>query len=192
MMSVKVYAVGARNFLFLNVPPVERAPATLEYGADDQIIEGAAILEWNGRLIKVARQLRGKHADVTVFALDTYSIFNAVLNNPKVFPQTAGYRNTTRYCATYMNGTPNMTSFSASCGLPVNEYFWLNQLHPTYPMHDAMAAHIVNLLEKVPPGGFECNCSGSDDGNGHENRNANEKEGRRLGYGLSKIVKWKL
>jgi len=86
MMSIKVYAVGARNFLFLNVPPVERAPVTLEYGVKDEVVECAAIREWNRRLIKVVRQLREKHRDVTIFALDTYAIFNAVLNNPKVFP----------------------------------------------------------------------------------------------------------
>lgn len=151
-MPGKVYAMGARNFLFLSVPPIERAPAILEYGVSDQMLVGAAILEWKRRLIKVVRQLRGKHSDVTIFAFDTYTIFNGALNNPKVFPQTASYRNTTSYCEIYMNGTPSMTSFNSSCGLPVNEYFWLNSLHPTYPMHDAMAEHIANLLKTVPPG----------------------------------------
>ena len=164
MMSIKVYAVGARNFLFLNVPPVERAPVTLEYGVNDEVVECAAIREWNRRLIKVVRQLREKHRDVTIFALDTYAIFNAVLNNPKVFPQTAGYRNTTSYCEAYANGTPSMTSFNPNCGLPVNEYFWLDPLHPTYPMHNAMAKQIANLLEKVPLGGVSCDGSGTYNG----------------------------
>ena len=155
MMSVKVYAVGARNFLFLNVPPVQRAPMTLEYGARDEVVEGSAIQEWNERLIKVVRQLQKKHTDVTIFALDTYTIFSAVLNNPKIFPQTAGYRNTTSYCEAYANGTPSLTSFNESCGLPVSEYFWLDPLHPTYPMHNATAEQIANLLEKVPPRGHQ-------------------------------------
>jgi phospholipase/lecithinase/hemolysin len=193
MMSVKVYAVGARNFLFLNVPSIERAPVTLEYGASDQMLEGITIQEWNWRLVKVVQQLREKHADVTIFDLDTYTIFNAVLNNPKIFPQTAGYRNTTSYCEAYVNGTPNMTSFNPSCGLPVNEYFWLNPLHPTYPMHNAMAKQIANLLENVPPGGVGCNGSGSNNVHAHENgNNTKDKEGRRLGYVLSRMVKWKL
>src|SRR5579871_2053496 len=163
-MSVKVYAIGARNFLFLNVPPIERSPVTLEYGVNDQMLESAAIHEWNGRLLKVVRQFRKNHTDIMIFVLDTYAIFNAVLNNPKVFPQTSCYRNTTSYCETYMNGTPSMTSFNLSCGLPVNEYFWLNSLHPTYPMHDAIAEHVATLLEKVPPSSIKCNSSRNDSG----------------------------
>jgi phospholipase/lecithinase/hemolysin len=156
--------VGARNFLFLSVPPVERAPVTLEDVASDEIIEGAAIQEWNGRLIKLVRQLQEKHTDVTIFTLDTYAIFNAVLNNPKVFPQTAGYGNTTSYCEAYANGTPSTTSFNASCGLPVNEYFWLDPIHPTYPMHNATAEQIANLLERAPPGGVGVKAGGSENG----------------------------
>lgn len=177
MMSVKVYAVGARNFLFLNIPPIERAPMALEYGIGDQMVEGAAIQDWNCRLVKVARQFWEKYSDITIFTLDTYAIFNAVLNNPKVFSQTAGYVNTTSYCEAYANGPPSMTSFNQSCGLPVSEYLWLDRLHPTYPMHNVMAEHIAGLLEMVPPGGVGCNGSRSDGGHGRRSSGAKDKEG---------------
>lgn len=32
----------------------------------------------------------------------------------------------------------------------MNEYFWLNGLHPTSPAHDLMADEIVELLESGP------------------------------------------
>lgn len=153
----QIYAVGARNFLFLNVPPVQRAPLTAAQGPAAQAAEGAAIEEWNGRLLRLTRELRQNHPDVTTFAFDTYNLFNAVLNDPSIFPQTSQYKNTTGYCPAYMDGTPTETYFNASCGIPVNEYFWLNTLHPTYPMHNVLAQQIADLLERVPKGGMGCN-----------------------------------
>ena len=37
--------------------------------------------------------------------------------------------------------------FVPACDIPVNQYLWLNDLHPTYPVHNLMAAEIVHLLE---------------------------------------------
>jgi phospholipase/lecithinase/hemolysin len=162
---------GGSQLAFLNVPPVQRAHLTSVDPASVQAVERTAIQEWNGLLMKFGRQFREMHADVAIFVFDTYTLFNTVLNNPKVFPQTAGYKNTTNFCEAYANGTPSMTSFNASCGLPVNEYFWFNALHPTYPMHNATAEQIWSLFEKVPPGGNQIS--------------------QEFGQFISKIVKWK-
>lgn len=40
-------------------------------------------------------------------------------------------------------GTVTLDQLNPECGVAVNEHFWLNELHPTYPVHDATAAHIV-------------------------------------------------
>lgn len=48
------------------------------------------------------------------------------------------------------SGTPAQDTFNATCGIPVNEYFWLNSLHPTYPMHDALAYEVVKQLSTGP------------------------------------------
>lgn len=50
----------------------------------------------------------------------------------------------------YHSGTPEKDTFYDVCGVPVNEYFWLNALHPTYPIHEAVAAQIAKLLEDSP------------------------------------------
>lgn len=47
-------------------------------------------------------------------------------------------------------GTPMTDYFDPECGIPVNEYFWLDALHPTYPIHDVIAEHVVKMLEKGP------------------------------------------
>jgi len=99
---------------------------------------------------QMASQLKRTYEDVNVFLVDTNQIFSEVLDNPRAFAQTAGYRNTTAYCEAYMNGTPTMTYFDPSCGVPVNEYFWLNSLHPTYPMMDVLAQQVARRLEGGP------------------------------------------
>lgn len=34
--------------------------------------------------------------------------------------------------------------------MPVNQYFWLNTLHPTYPVHDVVAELVAKALEAGP------------------------------------------
>lgn len=48
------------------------------------------------------------------------------------------------------SGTPKPDTLIASCGVPVNQYFWLNSLHPTYPIHDVVAEQVVKSLAAGP------------------------------------------
>jgi phospholipase/lecithinase/hemolysin len=50
----------------------------------------------------------------------------------------------------FNSGTPTEDYLDPRCYIPVNQYFWLNGLHPTYPIHDVMAEHIVKLLDSGP------------------------------------------
>lgn len=51
---------------------------------------------------------------------------------------------------TRCSGTSTEDYLDATCGIPVNEYFWLNTLHPTYPMHDVLAEKVAEMLEAGP------------------------------------------
>ncbi|KAH9862578.1 hypothetical protein IAQ61_009995 [Plenodomus lingam] len=148
----KVYAVGARNFLFLSTPPVNLAPLTLEKDDGGCAVreEGKVILDWNKRLDGMARELKAKYRDTAVFVHDTYGVYDAVIKNPGVFEQTRGLKNVTGFCEAYKGGTPTWYTKDPSCEYPVNEYLWLNDLHPTFPVHNATAASIAKLLKKRP------------------------------------------
>jgi len=146
----KLYDAGAKNFLFINVPPVDRAPLTLAQSAANQAAEKADILAWNTELFAMAKQLKVDKPDTNVFTVDSNALFSEVLNNVASFPQTAAYKNTTDYCVAYENGTPAMDTFNATCGYPVNEYFWLNSLHPTYPMQDVLGQEVAKQLAFGP------------------------------------------
>lgn len=99
----QVHQAGARNFLFLSVPPVQLAPLTLSKNDNGYSVatEGKVIVDWNKRLTAMTAAFKKNHKDVSTFVFDTYSVFDAVIKNPKVYPQTAGYKNTTGYCTAY-------------------------------------------------------------------------------------------
>jgi len=143
----QLYTSGARNFLFINVPPVDRAPLTVASGSDAQSLEASRITLFNSGVAKIASNLSHQDRHNTVFLYDAHTLFEEVLDDPQQFPQTALYHNTTDFCFDYENGTAAMDTFNASCGYPVNEYFWLNSLHPTYPMHDLLASKVAEELE---------------------------------------------
>jgi len=145
-----LYNTGARNFLFLNVPPVNRSPLTKAEGAAAVAEEAADLIAFNADIANLASTLKETHTDTNVFTFDTNTLFNKVLDNPDSFPQTSIYKNVTDFCVAYENGTPADNTFDASCGVPVNEYFWLNSLHPTYPMHDVLAQEISFTLSAGP------------------------------------------
>lgn len=142
----EVYRTGARNFLFLNVPPVNRSPLTKAQGAAAEALEAGYIAAWNKNITHMAANLSATYGDVTAFVFDTNEIFSQVLDFPCSYPQTCAYLNTTDYCYYYENGTASWYTFDKACGIPVDEYFWLNTLHPTFRMHNATAKAIAAEL----------------------------------------------
>ncbi|KAL7621997.1 hypothetical protein AAE478_007498 [Parahypoxylon ruwenzoriense] len=147
----QLYQAGARNFVFINVPPVDRSPLTVGQGQNSVDMEKAAIADWNGRVADTAAALKNNHTDeVNVWIYDSNKSFGEVIDNPNTYEQTAELKNTTDFCSAYQNGTPEENTLISSCGVAVNEYFWLNNLHPTYPIHEVVAKQVADALVKGP------------------------------------------
>ncbi|KAL9000873.1 MAG: hypothetical protein Q9169_000628 [Polycauliona sp. 2 TL-2023] len=145
----QLYAAGARNFLFMNVPPVDRSPGQLARDKASQQSMAGYIGEFNFRLILLVYNLAVHYPATTVWLFDTNWLFARLLDNgPLAFRETAGYANLTDYCAAYQHGTLALTSLDPSCGVSVNAYLWLNDLHPTYPMHNLIASQIVQQITR--------------------------------------------
>ena len=49
-----------------------------------------------------------------------------------------------------VSGTPEWDTHLESCEYAVDEFFWLNDLHPTYPVNDVVAEGVVKLLSGAP------------------------------------------
>ncbi|EMD38135.1 hypothetical protein CERSUDRAFT_113281 [Gelatoporia subvermispora B] len=137
-----LYQDGARSFLFLTVPPTNRAPLIIEQGPEAVSMITAALADYNNQLSASVKSFQETHKDldqVTVF--DTRPIFNTLLDNG----QTFGFVNITGFCDAYQNGTPEMTTQIAPCA-PVSSYFWLNTLHPLFTIHNILAHAISTTL----------------------------------------------
>ncbi|KAI4161073.1 MAG: hypothetical protein LQ342_005236 [Letrouitia transgressa] len=98
----QLYAAGARNFIFLNVPPVDRSPGSLTQDAATQASLAGYIGELNFRLIALVWNLGYHYPDTTSWLFDTNWLFTQLLNNgPGTFQQTALYTNISDYCGAY-------------------------------------------------------------------------------------------
>lgn len=112
----------------------------------DQTVVAQDINDFNYRMTKLFDSFT-KDKDVSVLLFHTNKLFSEVIDDPSVFPQTAIYKNTTGSCKAYEQGeVPRMDFFNSTCEYPVNEYLWLNGLHPTYPVHEALAAQLAVAL----------------------------------------------
>jgi len=142
----ELYLTGARNFLFMNVPPVDRSPwmtTGIPKFPGWPAFYHADIADFNSRLIEMVNKFVRTHPDVTVFMFDTHAIFSRVLNDPCDYVETCSLKNTTHYCEDYQSGTPDWYTFDERCDIPVDQYFWLNSAHPTFRIHNATAKAIA-------------------------------------------------
>ncbi|KAJ8133081.1 hypothetical protein O1611_g537 [Lasiodiplodia mahajangana] len=145
----QIYTAGGRNFVFINVPPLDRTPLIIPQGASAVSLSKADVAAWNQKVVDYANTLKGK-GDTNVWVYDSNKSFGEVIDNPASHAETAGLKNTTGYCVAYQNGTPAQNTLDPSCGVPVNQYFWLNNLHPTSAIHEVVAKGVADLLTTGP------------------------------------------
>ena len=98
-----LYREGARNFLFLTVPPFDRSPSLTSQPPLLQTAGRNDIAMFNDLLRnRMAADLKANHTDsANVWVVDTQIPFNAVLDNAATYPQTAQLKNLTTYCDGY-------------------------------------------------------------------------------------------
>ncbi|KAI8944533.1 hypothetical protein F4801DRAFT_571414 [Xylaria longipes] len=145
----KIYDAGGRNYVFINVPPLDRTPLIIPQGDSAVSLSKADVAAWNQKVVDYAKTLKTK-ANTNVWVYDSNKSFGEVIDDPTSHPETAGLKNTTGFCTAYQNGTPAQDTHDASCGVPVNQYFWLNNLHPTSAIHEVVAKGVADLLTAGP------------------------------------------
>ncbi|KXJ93536.1 hypothetical protein Micbo1qcDRAFT_223168 [Microdochium bolleyi] len=145
-----LYAKGARNIAFIDVPPMDRSPGYIEAGTWNVDQAKIAVAGWKSRMAALAKNLKQSKPDVNLFIYSSAADFGKALDNPAAFGQTAGLKVLDKYCKDYQNGTPAKDTFIAACGVPVNQYFWRDSIHPTYPIHQVVAEQFVKTLGAGP------------------------------------------
>lgn len=96
----KLYAAGGRNFVFINVPPLDRTPLIIPQGTTAVSLSKADVTAWNQKVVQLAKTLKTK-ADTNVWVYDSNKSFGDVMDNPKSHPESVGLKNTTAFCAAY-------------------------------------------------------------------------------------------
>jgi phospholipase/lecithinase/hemolysin len=137
----QLYKAGARNFLFVNLPPIDRSPGAMKAERRAKMLGKPSILqdnneprdrrqifhEWNDKLIQSARAFCDSHPeDITVMIYSSYDTFTRVLDDP------------------------------ASHGFSLDDIdkeggaIWNDNLHPTTAMHDLVAKDMASFLGDQP------------------------------------------
>ncbi|KAK7691966.1 hypothetical protein QCA50_005371 [Cerrena zonata] len=115
-------ATGARNFLFINVPPVDRSPLMLSQAASAQALEKSVIDGYNSKLATRVANFKAQNAGVQTWIWDSNTAFGAILDDPKG------------------NGFVDATSYGNTGD------FWGNNYHPSSAAHSIFAKQIGQLL----------------------------------------------
>jgi phospholipase/lecithinase/hemolysin len=141
-MVESLYDNGARSFLFINVPPIDRAPLFIEQGAANAAKVKSSLADYNAQFAQRVAQFKATHRGLDQIVLfDANQLFSTLLNNAGPL----GFVNSTGFCEAYENGTPSITTQIAPCA-PVSQYFWLNTLHPLFTIHNIMAHAMATEL----------------------------------------------
>ncbi|KAK6983963.1 carbohydrate esterase family 16 protein [Favolaschia claudopus] len=127
-----LYNLGARNFLFINVPPLNRTPSLLGQPASVRAKEAGIIAYYNAQLREGVRAFRQrkrhqKRREVKTWEYDAYEAFTRVLDRPGEY----GFNNVTGD-----DGTPGQ--------------FWYNWLHPVSAAQVIFGREIGELLAGTP------------------------------------------
>ncbi|KAK0433256.1 SGNH hydrolase-type esterase domain-containing protein [Armillaria borealis] len=119
----KLVDVGARNFLFVNVPPIDRSPLMLAQPTSSQALEKSVIRDFNSKLTARAASLKANHSDVTTRIWDSNAAFTAILNNPTSY------------------GFEDATTFGDGANI-----FWGNNYHPSSYAHAYFGKDVAKVL----------------------------------------------
>ena len=112
MMQVgSLYDHGARHFLFLTVPPTNRAPLLIDQGPKVVASITSALTDFNDQLINNIESFAKTNRDVETVTFDTRPIFNTLLDDAGTF----GFVNSTGFCEAYQNGTPDINTLVPPC-----------------------------------------------------------------------------
>ncbi|PBK96922.1 hypothetical protein ARMGADRAFT_1010455 [Armillaria gallica] len=120
----RLYDAGARNFLFIDVPPMHKSPAVSHYLADSASV---SYHDWNSCLAKALESFTSSHPDTTVMLFSSYQTFSSIFDNP------------------VDHGFEEKDIHKRGGNI------WYDHLHPTSAVHDIIAAYLADFLSEVTP-----------------------------------------
>lgn len=124
-----LYNDGARNFIILNIPPLDKAPLNnsgiYNYYKDD-------VLFFNNAYIQHAKKFYEEHPDINIIVYNTKEEFEYVMENYKEF-----------------NLDNANLKWSANKTADLEGYFWIDRSHLSYTGNKILAEDIHDLLSSL-------------------------------------------
>ncbi|KAB5571848.1 lysophospholipase A [Coniochaeta sp. 2T2.1] len=137
-------SAGYRNFLFVNLPPLDKTPSNLLKQPAARTPNATMVGWWNDVLAERVRELDKTEEGVTAMVYDANRFLNGVLETPERY----GVRNTTGFCAGYLQADVLTDPGKYGCPVSVGEYFWFNSGHMTSHVHEVMAPDVERFLRE--------------------------------------------
>lgn len=119
----KLYTLGYRNFLFMNLPPLNRNPKPS--------VSASLISSFNSISAAHANAFQAAHVDATVLQFDVNKVLNDVLDNYADY----GLKNVTNFCPGYNQPDIRTNPSKYGCGEGLDTYFWYDSGHLTSRVH---------------------------------------------------------
>ncbi|KZV69485.1 carbohydrate esterase family 16 protein [Peniophora sp. CONT] len=120
----RLYEAGARNFMFIDVPPMHLSPAKPMSPED---IPKSKIAVWNTELRSQATQFGLDHPDATILLFSSWYTFSVILNKPTEYG---------------LKPEDVHAQFSS---------VWVDHLHPSSSVHRGVALAIYDFLNNTVP-----------------------------------------
>lgn len=111
---------GARNFVFVNVPPIDRSPQALDAGLSDEIEE--RVKAWNELFQAQVTEFGASNKEATVLLFSSHQVSTEVLDDPLEF------------------------DFSEDDPTTEGGGIWVDDLHMTTEVHDVFAERLLTSM----------------------------------------------
>ena len=132
----RVYALGYRSFLLLNLPPLDRAPNT------PSTIPASLVASYNAILARHASAFQTAHPDATVLQFDVNAVLNALFDDAESY----GFTNTTAFCPGFNQPDVLTDPGKYGCGEGLDTYLWFNSGHLTSRVHKVFSGVLGEWL----------------------------------------------
>ncbi|KAI2670530.1 CAZyme family CE16 [Penicillium roqueforti] len=140
--SVEIlYNLGYRNYLFMNLPPLDRTPGN--QATKDPSPNSTQVGWYNAALADHAAGFAAKHKEARVMIFDAHARLAAMLDEPYKY----GIVNTTGFCAGYDQPDIAVAYEKYGCPTSLERYFWFDSGHMTSHVHEVLAGEVERWLQ---------------------------------------------
>lgn len=120
----RIYALGYKNLLLLNLPPLDRGPSPS--------VNKTLVSTYNSILASKATSFAAAHSDANVLQFDVNTVLNQIFDDAASY----GITNTTNFCPGYNQPDILSNPEKYGCGKGLDTYLWYNSGHLTSRVHE--------------------------------------------------------